>query len=109
MNCFLEFSRYVNASDSTNIDLCLSLFPWAMFRKHKGAVKLHTLLDMRGSIPMVVIVTHGKAHDVDILDQVTIEAGAFYIMDRGCMYFVRLHRIHLSGAFFITRAKHKIE
>ena len=102
----IELDNTVYALDSTTIDLCLSLFPWAIFRKRKGAVKLHTLLDLRGSIPMVVIVTHGKVHDVNILDQITVEAGAFYIMDRGYMDFARLHRIHLSGGFFITRAKH---
>ena len=101
----MELDNAVYALDSTTIDLCLSLFPWAMFRKHKGAVKLHTLLDLRGSIPMVVIVTHGKVHDVNILDQITVEAGAFYVMDRGYMDFARLHRMHLSGAFFVTRAK----
>jgi len=102
----IELDNTVYALDSTTIDLCLSLFPWAMFRKRKGAVKLHTLMDLRGSIPMVVIVTHGKIHDVNILDQITVEAGAFYIMDRGYTDFARLHRIHLSGAFFVTRAKH---
>ena len=102
----IELDNTVYALDSTTIDLCLSLFPWAMFRKRKAAVKLHTLLDLRGSIPMVVIVTHGKVHDVNILDQITMEAGAFYIMDRGYMDFARLHRIHLAGAFFVTRAKH---
>lgn len=102
----IELDNTVYALDSTTIDLCLSLFPWATFRKRKGAVKLHTLLDLRGSIPLVVIVTHGKVHDVNILDQITVEAGALYIMDRGYMDFARLHRIHLSGAFFVTRAKH---
>lgn len=102
----IELDNTVYALDSTTIDLCLSLFPWAMFRKRKGAVKLHTLMDLRGSIPMVVIVTHGKIHDVNILDQITVEAGALYIMDRGYTDFARLHRIHLSGAFFLTRAKH---
>ena len=93
------------ALDSTTINLCLSLFPWAKFRKHKGAVKLHTLLDFRGSIPTVVIITHGKIHDVNILDQLKIEAGAIYIMDRGYLDFGRLYTIYQSLAFFVTRAK----
>ncbi len=101
----VELSQTVYALDATIIDLCLSLFPWAEFRKRKGAVKLHTLLDLRGSIPTVVIVTHGKVHEVNILDQLIIEAGALYIMDRGYIDFTRLHALHLSGAFFVIRAK----
>ncbi|HDP23983.1 MAG TPA: IS4 family transposase [Deltaproteobacteria bacterium] len=101
----VELSQTVYALDATIIDLCLSLFPWAQFRKRKGAVKLHTLLDLRGSIPTVVIVTHGKVHEVNILDQLIIEAGALYIMDRGYIDFTRLHALHLSGAFFVIRAK----
>ncbi len=93
------------ALDSTTIDLCLSLFPWAKFRAHKGAVKLHTLLDLRGSIPSLVIITHGKVHDVNILDQLTFEPGAFYIIDRGYLDFDRLYAIHQALAFFITRTK----
>ena len=99
----LEQTAY--ALDSTIIDLCLSLFPWARFRKRKGAVKLHTLLDLRGSIPTTVIITHGKIHDVNILDELLIEAGAIYIFDRGYLDFGRLYAIHRSSAFFITRAK----
>ena len=99
----LEQTAY--ALDSTIIDLCLSLFPWARFRKRKGAVKLHTLLDLRGSIPTTVIITHGKIHDVNILDELLIEAGAIYIFDRGYLDFRRLYAIHRSSAFFITRAK----
>ncbi len=95
----------VYALDSTTIDLCLSLFPWAHFRKRKAAVKLHTLLDLRGSIPSVVIVTPGKVHDVNILDQLPIEPGAIYILDRGYLDFARLHSIHQASAFFVTRAK----
>lgn len=101
----VDLSHTVYALDSTTIDLCLSLFPWAEFRKRKGAVKLHTLLDLRGSIPTVIIITHGKVHDVNILDRITIEPGAFYVMDRGYLDFARLHRIHESGAFFVARAK----
>ncbi len=101
----VELDQTVYALDATIIDLCLSLFPWAEFRKHKGAIKLHTLLDLRGSIPTVVIVTHGKVHEVNILDQLTIEAGAIYIMDRGYIDFTRLHMIHQAGAFFVIRAK----
>ncbi len=101
----MELDQTVYALDATIIDLCLSLFPWAQFRKNKGAIKLHTLLDLKGSIPTVVIVTHGKVHEVNILDQLMIEAGAIYIMDRGYIDFTRLHTIHQAGAFFIIRAK----
>jgi len=101
----VELDHTVYALDSTTIDLCLSLFPWAQFRKRKAAVKLHTLLDLRGSIPSVVIVTSGKVHDVRILDQLPIEAGAIYIVDRGYIDFGRLHSIHHAAAFFVTRAK----
>ncbi len=87
------------------IDLCLAVFPWARFRKRKGAVKLHTLLDLRGSIPSLVIITHGKVHDVNILDDLIIEAGSIYIMDRAYVDFARLYRIHQHSAFFVTRAK----
>lgn len=95
----------VYALDSTTIDLCLSLFPWARFRRRKGAVKLHTLIDLRGNIPTFVHVTHGKIHDVQALDLLPIEAGAFYVMDRGYVDFGRLHRFTKLGAFFVTRAK----
>jgi hypothetical protein len=101
----IELDQTVYALDSTVIDLCLALFPWAEFRKRKGAIKLHTLLDLRGSIPSVVIVTHGKIHEVNILDQLIIEAGAIYIMDRGYIDFARLYAIHQAGAFFVIRAK----
>jgi len=101
----VELDQTVYALDATIIDLCLSLFPWAEFRKHKGAIKLHTLLDLKGSIPTVIIVTHGKVHEVNILDQLQIEAGAIYIMDRGYIDFTRLHAIHQAGAFFVIRAK----
>jgi len=95
--------------DSTTIDLCLSLFPWAKFRKRKGAIKLHTLLDLHGNIPVLVIVTHGKVHDVTIIDKILLEAGAIYIMDRGYMDFSRLYKIHQSSAFFITRARKNLQ
>jgi hypothetical protein len=101
----VELNQTAYALDSTTIDLCLSLFPWAKFRKRKGAVKLHTLLDLRGSIPSIVIITHGKVHDVTILDQLVFEPGAFYIVDRGYLDFTRLYVIQQSSAFFVTRTK----
>jgi hypothetical protein len=101
----MELDQTVYALDATTIDLCLSLFPWAKFRKHKGAIKLHTLLDLRGSIPTVVVITHGKVHEVNILDDLALEAGAFYLMDRAYLDCARLRRIHLASAFFVTRAK----
>ncbi len=103
----LEQTAY--ALDSTTIDLCLSLFPWAKFRRRKGAVKLHTLLDLRGSIPCFVHVSHGKMHDVTVLDHLPIEPGAFYVMDRGYVDFQRLNRFTLAGAFFVTRAKRNLD
>jgi hypothetical protein len=99
----LEGAAY--ALDATVIDLCLALFAWATFRKHKGAVKMHTLLDLHGNIPSVVLISTGRVHDVNVLDELTLEAGAFYIMDRGYLDFARLYLIHLAGAFFVTRAK----
>ena len=105
----VELAQTVYALDATTIDLCLALFPWAVFRKHKGAVKLHTLLDLRGSIPTVVIITHGKVHEVNILDQISFEAGAFYVMDRGYVDFTRLYKLHLASAFFVTRAKKRFD
>ena len=101
----LALQQTVYALDVTTIDLCLSLFPWAYFRKRKGAVKLHTLLDLRGNIPTVIIITHGLIHEVNILDQLTFEPGAFYVMDRAYLDFPRLHRLHLASAFFVTRAR----
>jgi hypothetical protein len=97
--------RDLYALDSTTIDLCLALFPWAKFRKHKAAVKMHTLLDLRGSIPTFIRITDGKVHDVNILDEIAIEAGAFYVMDRGYIDFERLYRFTLSSAFFVVRTK----
>lgn len=105
----LELDNTVYALDATTIDLCLSLFPWAQFRRRKSAVKLHTLLDLRGSIPSVVIVTGGQVHEVNILDQLIWEPGAIYLMDRGYLDFRRLYRIQLSGAFFVTRAKKRFD
>jgi hypothetical protein len=104
-NFGVELEQTAYALDSTTIDLCLSLFPWAQFRKRKGAVKLHTLLDLRGNIPTLAIITHGKIHDVNILDELPLEAGAIYILDRGYLDFGRLYAIHCSLAFFVTRAK----
>ncbi|MBM3205959.1 IS4 family transposase, partial [Candidatus Shapirobacteria bacterium] len=101
----LELDNTVYALDSTVIDLCLALFPWARFRKTKAAVKLHTLLDLRGNIPTTVIITSGKVHDVKILDELMIESSAIYIMDRGYLDFGRLYSIHKTPAFFVTRAK----
>ena len=100
-----ELQEAAYALDSTTIDLCLSLFPWAKFRRRKAAIKLHTLLNLHGNFPTVIIVTTGKIHDVNILDELAYEAGAFYIFDRGYVDFARLCRLHLSGAFFVTRAK----
>jgi hypothetical protein len=95
----------VYALDSTTIDLCLSVFPWARFQSTKGAVKMHTLLDLRGSIPTFVEVSDGKRHDVNILDQILPEAGSFYVMDRGYLDFERLYAFHRCGTFFVTRTK----
>ncbi|MBU1665651.1 MAG: IS4 family transposase [Gammaproteobacteria bacterium] len=101
----LELTNTVYALDSTTIDLCLSLFPWAHFRSTKAAVKMHTLLDLRGSIPSFIHVSDGKLHNVHALDLLPLEPGAIYVMDRGYVDFRRLHALHLAGAFFVTRAK----
>jgi len=101
----VELKTTVYALDATIIDLCLSLFPWAAFRKSKGAIKLHTLMDLRGNIPSIIVITHGKVHDVNFLDQLVFEAGAIYLMDRGYLDFKRLHKITLAPAFFVTRAR----
>ena len=95
----------VYALDSSTVDLCLSLFEWAPFRSTKAAIKLHTLLDLRGSIPAFIHISDGKLHDVNVLDMLTFEAGAFYVMDRGYVDFERLYTLHQAGAFFVTRAK----
>jgi len=100
-----ELEQTVYAFDSTMIDLCLALFPWATFRKRKGAVKLHALLDLRGNIPTVCFVTPGSVHDVNLLDRLLIEAGAFYVFDRAYLDFARLYRLHQTQGFFVTRAK----
>lgn len=105
----VELEQTVYALDSTTIDLCLSLFPWAPFRRRKGAVKLHTLLDLRGSIPCFVHISHGKMHDVSALDYLPIEPGAFYVMDRGYVDFRRLHRFTQGAAFFVTRSKRNLD
>jgi len=101
----VELDQTVYALDSTTIDLCLSLFPWASFRKRKGAIKLHTLLDLRGNIPSFIRITAGKVHDVNILDELVPEPGSFYVMDRGYLDFARLYTLRQCSAFFITRAK----
>ena len=100
-----DLDSTVYALDSTTIDLCLSVFPWARFQSSKGAVKMHTLLDLRGSIPPFIEVSDGKVHNVNILDQIVPEAGSFYLMDRGYLDFERLHLFHRCGAFFVTRTK----
>jgi hypothetical protein len=101
----VELDSTVYALDSTTIDLCLSLFPWAPFRETKAAVKLHTLLDLRGAIPTFIHISDGKLHDVNVLDVLVLEAGAFYVMDRGYLDFERLYVLHQAGSFFVTRAK----
>jgi hypothetical protein len=101
----VDLDNTVYALDSTTIDLCLSVFPWAHFRRHKGAVKMHTLLDLKGPIPSFIRITSGKVHDVNILDDITPEPGAFYVMDRAYLDFARLYRLHQSLAFFVIRPK----
>ena len=105
----VELDNTAYALDASTIDLCMSLFPWAKFRKTKSAVKLHTLLDLRGNIPTLVIITDGKVHDVNILDQFAVEPGAVYIMDRGYLDFARLFVMNRSLAFFVTRAKKRFD
>jgi Transposase DDE domain len=104
----VDLSQSLYALDSTTIDLCLSLFPWAKFRKHKAAVKMHTLLDLHGNIPTFISITDGKVHDVNILDEIMPEAGAFYVMDRGYVDFGRLYVFTLSAAFFVVRTKSNV-
>ena len=101
----VDLDNTVYALDSSTIDLCLSLFSWAPFRSTKAAIKLHTLLDLRGAIPAFIHISDGKLHDVNVLDMLVFEAGAFYVMDRGYVDFERLHSIQRAGAFFVTRAK----
>ena len=105
----IELQQTVYALDATTIDLCLSLFPWARFRKNKAAIKLHTLLDLRGNIPTFIEIPDGKTHEVNILDILISEAGAFYVMDRGYIDFKRLYGIHLALAFFVIRSKSNIK
>ena len=101
----VELQNTVYALDATTIDLCLSLFPWARFRETKGAVRLHTLLDLRGNIPSFIHISDGKLHEVNVLDMIPLETGAFYIMDRGFLDFSRLHAVTNASAFFVIRAK----
>ena len=103
-----DLAHSLYALDSTTIDLCLALFPWARFRRHKAAVKMHTLLDLHGNIPTFISITDGKVHDVNILDEIFPEAGAFYVMDRGYVDFERLYRFTLSSAFFVVRTKSNV-
>jgi hypothetical protein len=105
----LELAQTVYALDSTTIDLCLSLFPWARFRSTKAAIKLHTLLDLRGPIPTMISISDGKQADVRILDELFPEPGAFYVMDRGYLDFQRLYQFQLAGAFFVTRTKTRVQ
>ncbi len=105
----IDLDNTVYALDATTIDLCLSLFPWAPFRSAKAAVKLHTLLDLRGNIPAFIHISDGKTHEVNVLDMLSFEAGAFYVMDRGYLDFSRLFALHQAGAFFVTRAKHGMD
>jgi Domain of unknown function (DUF4372)/Transposase DDE domain len=105
----LELDASVYALDATTIDLCLSLFDWAPFRSTKAAIKLHTLLDLRGAIPAFIHISDGTLHDVNVLDLLALEAGAFYLMDRGYLDFARLYTLHQAGAFFVTRAKSSID
>ena len=105
----LELDNTVYALDATTIDLCLSLFDWAAFRTAKAAVKFHTLLDLRGAIPAFIHISDGKMHEVNVLDMLTFEPGAFYVMDRGYIDFRRLYKLHQSGSFFVTRAKSNLD
>ena len=96
----IAFTPFFYALDSTTIDLCLSLFPWAKFRKHKGAIKLHTLMDLRGSIPSFIKITEGKVHDINVLDDLIPEPASFYVMDRGYLDFARLYNLTLASTQF---------
>lgn len=104
----IEVEGEVYALDSTTIDLCLSVFWWAEFRKHKGGIKLHTLLDVKTSIPSFFYISNAKVHDVNILDLIAYESGSFYVMDKAYIDFKRLHKIHLNGSYFVTRAKNNM-
>jgi hypothetical protein len=105
----VDLKETVYALDSSTIDLCLSVFAWAPFRSTKAAIKLHTLLDLRGNIPTFLYISDGKLHDVNVLDQLLPEPGAFYVMDRGYVDYARLHRLHEAGSFFVTRAKSNLK
>ncbi len=105
----VDLEETVYAFDSTTIDLCLALFPWARFRRRKGAIKLHTLIDLRGNIPCFIHISSGKLHDVNSLDHLPLEPGAFYVMDRGYIDFARLHVFQVNMAFFVTRAKKNLQ
>jgi hypothetical protein len=105
----VDLDATVYALDSTTIDLCLSLFPWARFRKTKGAIKLHTLLNLRGAIPEFILISDGKLHDVNVLDDLLPNPGAYYILDRGYLDFQRLYHLHIARAFFVTRAKSNLK
>jgi hypothetical protein len=105
----VDLNETVYALDASTIDLCLSVFPWAPFRSTKAAIKLHTLLDLRGNIPTFLHISDGKLHDVNVLDLLVPEPGAFYVMDRGYIDFARLHRLHEAGSFFVTRAKSNLK
>ncbi|HEY4696665.1 MAG TPA: IS4 family transposase [Gallionella sp.] len=105
----VDLKETVYALDASTIDLCLSVFPWAPFRSTKAAIKLHTLLDLRGNIPTFLHISDGKLHDVNVLDLLLPEPGAFYVMDRGYIDFERLHRLHQAGSFFVTRAKSNLK
>ncbi len=104
----VDLDQSLHALDSTTIDLCLSLFPWARFRKHKAAVKMHTLLDLHGNIPTFIRITNAAVHEVNILDEIFPEAGASYVMDRGCIDFERLYVFTLCSAFFVVRTKENV-
>jgi len=101
----LDIDEMVYALDASTIDLCLSMFPWAHFRKTKAAIKLHTMIDLKGSIPVFISITQGSVHEINVLDDIPFEPGSIYVMDRGYVDFARLYRIHQAGAFFVTRAK----
>lgn len=105
----MDIDVAVYALDSTTIYLCLSLFAWAPFRSTKAAIKLHTLLDLRGSIPAFIHISSGKLHDVNVLDIIPVETGSFYVMDRGYLDYERLFVMHQAGAFFVTRAKESMD
>src|SRR5260370_27686700 len=105
----VELQHAAYALDSTTVDLCLAMFPWARFRERKGAVKLHTLIDLRGNIPTFLSITDGRVHDVNILDELVPDPGAFYVMDRGYLDFERLYRLTRAAAFFVTRTKENVQ